>query len=792
MEHSISSLEFRFERKLYHIDELTDFTLNGLIRDQESRIEIDQAKGILVYVYTDQESYMKVNILKDLIKSKDLDKYPIMFMLINDCENIIKNNLINIKTLKEFSLTQKEKFSKFINTYNTEFLKQIVNKFKKLELEKQFITEDGVVSRNGRLSQICNEKFISNYNKLVPFIFDGYEKTPISKANNYLVSICKGLITNSITKKEGFLNLARDEQNRAKSVLMIENLKSWKVMSSDYLLLEPQHTVLLNMYSEVIDKVGFNNIVSIESLFKKYMYAPYNMNMSSINLFIAYFIGYNSNNISVYNKKSKLKLSDFVQELYGKSTINFRKIFDYLIEFREGSKEDRFTQLIDKINNNVYVENCNKYEQELIKLESEEEIPEILTAKISVAKFRLQKGKELNNQLQEKLSEIESIIEETRDNKFKITTMLKLALSFEKLIIVESKGLEMDYQYSDVYIDKANQYRNEIDKIIDEIAPRFISSIKGTMPEKFYQNKNRYIQTVMVLDRIGKKEIASKINKKIKSVENEIELVKKYEDTLNEYKNDYREIEQAINNQNYAKLSMAIDKVNKWSEFFKSNTELTSDLKLENSNKLDNMRLQVASNLDSIESDLRIIELDSKSIDGIGSIRSIKREARTLLNKVLESKLESKVNKIIDLLEDIEPDISYLNINKKDRALVLQKLDELEEKYKNTFLIGLVSKSIINSESELKILEYNYINNIKVTILDKISTMNYKQCMENINSLSNLPAYVGNEGKSVSEKVIKLLEVRLNENKLDTIVSMFEELDDENKAKCIVMLEKHI
>lgn len=792
MENNISSLEWRFEKKLYHIDELTDFTINSLIRDQESRIEIDQAKGILVYVYTDQESYMKVNTLQNLIVSKDVEKYPIMFMLINDSENIIKNSLLDIRTLKEFSLSQKEKFENFIPLYNNAFLKQVVNKFKRLELEKQFITKDGVVIKEGKLSDTCNIRFRSSYNKLVPFLFDGYEKTSITRANNYLVSICKGLITNSITKKEGFLNLARDEQNRAKSVLMIENIKSWKVMSSDYLLLEPQNTVLLEMYNEVMDKIEFNNIVTIESLFKKYMYAPYNMNLSSINLFIAYFIGCNSNNISVYNKKSKLKLSDFVQELYGKSTTNFRKIFDYLIEFREGSKEERFTQLIDKINNNVYVENCNKYEQELTKLESEEEIPDILIPKISVAKIRLKKGKELNNQIYEKLNTSNSIVQDVKEGRLNIVTMIRLASSFDALTIFESQVLEMDYQYSAEYIEKANKCRDEIDKLIDDITPKFISTIKSSIPERFYENKNRYLQTAKNLEKIGKKDIALKINKKLKNTEKEIELAKKYEGIFDKYKNDCREINQAINNQNYAKLTIYIDKVNDWSKFFKSNTELTVELREENINKLDNMRLQVAGALDSIESDLKIIELNSKSIDGIESARNIKREARILLSKVLESNLESKVNKIIDLLDDVEYDISYLNMNKKNRDVVLRKLDELEEKYKKTFLISLVEKSRINIENELFLLEDSYISNIQSKIVDKISTMNYKQCMENINNLSNLPEYSGERGKNESEKAIKLLEERLNENKLDTIVFMFAELNDENKSKCISMLEKYI
>lgn len=792
MENNITSIEWRFDKKLYHINDLTEFAINALIRDQERKIDITESKGILVYVYTDQQSYMKVNELQRIIKVKELDKYPIMFILVNDSEDVIKDKLLNIRVLKEFSLLQKEKFAKFIPKYHNQFIKSVVSKFKALELEKKFITSEGIVKQEGRLSRIGNERFKRSYNKIVPFVFDGYEKTPVGKANGYLVSICKGLINNSITKKEGFLNLAKDEQNRTKSVLMIASNKSWKVMSSDYLLLEPQQTVLLEMYNEVVENIGFNNLISIEELFKKYLHAPYNMNINSLTLFIAYFIGYNSNNISIYNKNSKIKLSDFTQELYGKSTINFKKIFDYMIEFREGSKEERFTQLLDKINNNVYVENCKNYEAELNKLELEEEIPDTLNTKISLAKLRLQEGNKLNIKIYSELYDIKNIVKEVKSGKVSLMRLLKLTASFDSLTIFESKVLEMNYQYSEEYIEKVKEVRDEIDMLLDTIIPKYISTIKSSTPEKFYENKSKNTNLLRRLDKIGKKDISLALGKRLSNVEKEIELNKKYEDILNKYKGEYNQAEEAISNQVYIKLNESIYKINKWIKFFNSNDELIKELREENIEKLTNIRLRVAKTLDSIESDINILDLDSKLIDGIDSIRNLKKSAKTILEKVKYSKFENKINNIIDILEDIEPEITYLNINKKNRKVVLDKLYELEEKYNNTFLNKFIEKNREVIESELNLLEKKYIEDIGFNIINKINTMSYKECMENINRLSNLPLYIGEKGKSESQKIAKLLEERLNKNKLETIVSMFKELDNDNKSKCMLMLKNNI
>ncbi|MBS6022528.1 MAG: hypothetical protein KIB00_00445 [Paeniclostridium sordellii] len=788
IENSITSMEWRFEKKLFHIDDLNEYTINSLIRDQESRSYITESKGILVYVYTDQESYMKVNELQNIILSKELDKYPIMFMLINDSENVIKNRLLDIKTLREFSISQKEKFAKFIPAYNNEFLRLAVNKFKALELEKQFITAEGINKQAGRLSSLCNCKFMNSYSKLVPFVFDGYEKTPVGKANGYLVSICRGLINNSITKKEGFLNLAKDEQNRAKSVLMIESNKSWKVMSSDYLLLEPQHTVLLEMYNEVVDKLGVNTIVTIESLFKKYLYPPYNMNMNSLALFISYFIGYNSNNLSLYSKTSKLKLADFTQEIFNKTKVDFKKILGYMIEYREGNKEERFIQLIDKINNNVYVENCDRYEKALNKLESEEEIPETLNAKISISKMRLKKGKDINTKIYEQLNSGQVIVREAKEGKI---SMMKLVRAYDKLTIFDSERLEMNYQYSEEYMEKAQACKLEIDNIIEGNAARYILSIKSNLPEKFYKNSAQYNQIVRYLDKIGKKEIAIKLKNRLINVEKEIDLVKKYEDTLAKFKNEFIQFEEALNNQKYEKLDSYINKINDWIKFFRSNEELTVDLREQNIEKLNNIRLKVGECLDSIESDIRILELDSKSVDSIDSIRSIKKEARTILEKVRDSKFENKVNNIIDLLEDVEHEISYINANKKNREVVLQKLADLEDKYKNTFLVKLISKNRYSIENDLNTLEDQFLMEIETNINLKLSSMNYSQCMENISKLSSLPSYTGIKSKEACNIIIKRLYDRINENKIETIIAMFDELNDKNKAICMELLKKY-
>ena len=790
MENNISSMEWKFEKKLMHIDDLSEFSINSLIREQQSRTDITEPKGLLIYVYTDQESYMKVNELQRLINTTEVRKYPILFMLINDCENTIKNKLIDIKTLREFSISQREKYAQFIPLRYKESMKLIINKFKALELEKQFITNEGITQGIGRLSNICNSKFMECYKKTVPFIFDGFEKNPIGKPNGYLVTICKGLINNEFkNSKEGLSNFEKDEQNRIKSVLMIENNKSWKVMNSDCMLLEPQHPILLEMYKEVKDTLGHDNIISIGTLFRKYLYLPYTMNYNSLALFISYFLSHNRNNISIYKKNQKTKYSIISEEVFNKSKIDFKKLLGFEIEYTEGSKEERFIQLVETINNNVYVENCKNYELELNRLESEEEITEILKPKLSLAKLKIEKGNEIYKEIYNKLDNAKEAI---NDNPNKANYIFKLAKIYNNLNIFESDRLEMEYQYSDSYIKECNNYREKIKEAIDNNAKKYILSINSSVPEKFYKNEIVYRQTIKALSNIGRNDIASKLKKRYEDVEREISLIKKYEDELASFKNDISKIEEALSYKKYVNLDSSVNIINKWAKFFSSNTELTDKIKEDNINKLNDLRLKVGHTLDEIDRDIRVIELDATLLEDIDSIKNLRREIKNIYNNIAGSKFESKINKMQDLLENIESEIIALEFNKSNRDLVQNIIDELIEKYNDTFLSKFINKQKDNIYINLDNLEKKYISETLFSIEANIKSMDYKTCMENINKLSNLPQYTGEESKKRSNIIIEKLYDRINENKIETIIGMFDELSSKNKEICMDLLKKYI
>lgn len=784
-EHYITTKEWQFDKKLVHINDISEYYIKYLIMEQEKKIDISEAKGMLVYVYTDQQSYMYINSVFKILQNSDISKYPIMFILINDCDDIIKNRLLDIKVLKSFSVVKQEQYSKFIKDYQEACLRELIAKFKNIELQKEFITSNGTNKITGKLSNICGNKFEECYTKVIPFVFDGYEKT-VTRANAYLYNICKGLVNNTITKKEGFLNLAKDEQNRAKSVLMIDNNKSWKVMNSEYLLLEPQQPVLLEIYNEVVEKLGVNKIVTLDSLFRKYLLTPYNMNINTLSLFICYFIGYINSNLNIYNSKGiKIKSKVFSQELFDKTKVDLKKVLQYSIQYLEGSKEDGYVRLVDKINNNVYVENCEFLERELLNLEEDEEIPESLNTKITLAKIRLEKGKQIRIKIYSELNEAEKTFKECTTTGF---NMLKLVKSYKSLNNYNKVKLEMDYQYKQEYIDKCTSLVKKIDELIENNINRYIKSIDSNSPERFYRNEIKYKNTILQLKDIGKNEISKRLEKHLIIVEKEIILIKKHQEALMMFSNDCIKVEDSISDKNYNKLEQSIKKINEWAKFFKSNKDLTESLVESNLTKLTEYRIKVGQELDFIDEHIKIINSNVNNIVSIEDVKYLHKIINELIYSIKGSKYEQEYEKISVLLEMVSIDFNEISINYKNRNFLDEKFNKLEIKYYKTILENLIQNKKNEVYVNLFNLEKKYIESVKKDIESKVGNMNYRQCIENINKLSNKPMFISIEGSTDIDKIIDCLQNRLNDNKIETIISMFYELDKNNQKRCIDIL----
>ena len=295
--------------------------------------------------------------------------------------------------------------------------------------------------------------------------------------------------------------------------------------------------------------------------------------------------------------------------------------------------------------------------------------------------------------------------------------------------------------------------------------------------------------TIKLLKEIGKNKIADKLENHLITVEKELLVAKKYQEALSKLDNDYNKIEDSIIDKNYNKLEASIEKINQWTKFFKSNKELTPSLIDANIEKLNDFRIKVGKELDNIDDYMKLVKDNVKYIETTQDIKDLKESIDNISYSIKNSKYEKIINPIKDVLENAIIDFNEIRIGFNDRSFLEGRFIEIQNKYSQTILDKVMENQRKDIEKNLSKLENNYINTIKKDIISKVNELNYRQCIEYINKLSNIPIYISTKGIKEIDLMLDLLQDRLNDNKIDTIMSMFTELDKNSQKKCINMLE---
>ena len=208
-----------------------------------------------------------------------------------------------------------------------------------------------------------------------------------------------------------------------------------------------------------------------------------------------------------------------------------------------------------------------------------------------------------------------------------------------------------------------------------------------------------------------------------------------------------------------------------------------------NIEKLNDFRIKVGKELDNIDDYMKLVKDNVKYIETTQDIKDLKESIDNISYSIKNSKYEKIINPIKDVLENAIIDFNEIRIGFNDRSFLEGRFIEIQNKYSKTILDKVMENQRKDIEKNLSKLENNYINTIKKDIISKVNELNYRQCIEYINKLSNIPIYISTKGIKEIDLMLDLLQDRLNDNKIDTIMSMFTELDKNSQKKCINMLE---
>lgn len=784
----ISSIEWKFSKRFVHSKNIDESYINSALELLRSAPQLDANRGLILFVYLDNESLNEIDRINNIIREKDLKSKDIIFILIEDNESKIRDGLIEYKALNEFNGEDSQTYSKFIHANKRIAINQVVRTFYDLAQLKRVLNGKDVSIIDKRLTAYCNDVFTNNHTKAISFIFDGFEKKLGGNIRNYYSTICRGLITNSITNKKSLEGLDPQISNRLKSSLSVERSDSWKVLSKTGALIKPQAGILKEIYEEIDASLKLNEIKSIGILFNKYLYSPYSMNEYSLGLLISYYIALNSSNLNIYNKESKLKKVDFANKVFSDKKIDFDMLKKYTIQRTEGTKEDELKRTIDKISNTIYVENCADALIEIKALENEELNTEYL-ATLELLKEKVFRGLEKKKKIYDQLNSYKEYIEKYFISKFNIHALAKI---YKPLFMSNFNGKidDSEFEYSKEYIDEIIKLRNLILESIENKLPLYLKeSYKFGYVDLKEEGKNVSL-ICQALNKMGLEKEGVLLEDTYKSKKQQIIENQKYIAIFNEF-DSFINSNSLVNTKNYKELEQLKEIIINWNERIQ-NLDISSIKRKKMIEQSIQLQEKINFRRESLDKSKIKILNSLNNINSVDELRQIESSINNYLMYLPVQEDEIELKNILDKINSVLSELKQLELSRDNRAKFESIAKEFKDRTNNEFTERLLDKAIEEGINHMDIADAKWVENNISYIKENIAQLSIEECETWRVKTRDIPLYLKDESIELLKNINLMINDKIKNSKVDGIISIFKELDEDEKERCLRLLHQYL
>lgn len=778
-EHHISSVEWNFARTLVDSTEIDRAFLTSTIHKLNGSNSGETSRGLLVYAYCSCNAQDEVSRLSALYRELQLNYQPVIILFLDDSDEEILEALTIKKAIKQFSVSDNERFQKHISAQFRAQNKKACNKFTTLVAKRELIDASGIRTYNTRLNALCSEKFNAVFSSTPPFMFDGFEKRTTVQAKKYLANICIKLFDRTLMNVQSYQALTQDEKNRVRATLATKSSTSWQVFDDSCSLIEPQNALLKKIYDEVEASLSFDEAHSIQKLFGKYATMPYGMNDNALALFIVYFIAMHGNTVLSYYGQDKLVASHLSDKVFKQSKLQKPDLLKIRIQKNANTSVDIVVQTCNEILANTIIERCDMLGQKLIDLLTQEGVSIENQLLVAQAKMRLDEGQKLKKEIYEKLD---------KANKFVADTSTFLIIhKFIKVFdhIVDADGLISDglpFVYSEEYKKAIRITKVNIDRILEQ---KYLASLKElkcnitqlSQVKSLYKNVSKILRENKYID------LSIETEKRIEELEEELLAKQKYESLIVECEKDLA-LYADTTNFSAKKCNDIISKMQGWKVFFTGK----SDLPLSVSEPLLKSINDSISTLNS-----RIGEIENLYVQALEEFQNASnasnlRHSEMMLKNLEQLELDDRcVHIITELIADIEAALDFI-------ADMPESIDELDTLLSRIHLLEPESCQIaIGNElgsAKLKLVteQHSWLQKYVVSAEKNVEEMCASDCSNWLEKTKTPPRFLSSAAIEQYKRATEIVEMQLHNSRVQGVVSLFNNLTDSEKKECLQLI----
>ena len=790
---NIKTNEWEFTKKFVTIKNIDDVFVNNIIKDFEKSTEPNKAKGKLLYIYYNSTYDLEtLDRAKDIFKRYNISEYPFVWILLDDKENELYNNILDMNIIPKITREEKMKFARFIPNFENKVEEQLELSFEKLEKERLIFTDNGIEASKKRISMLLNEKFKMLYKNIISFPFDGFDRKNLSKVKNMLYQICKMIISGSMNYQQ--LEIQNREFHNRVDAILKNKFVGWGVLNDDYEVVYPENPKVRKLFEEVDEELYENEEIGLYSIYQKYSSIPYGLNDYSIILIMSIYIYLKKLECKIFNEKSAVKNIDWANEFYDEKKFNILKLKEYKIKKVDideyMSKYNRLCELIEK---NRDISKFLELNKKLEEVESEEDVPDELKYRFDIAKRTVKEGCKIFEDTENEIAKYSYDIDEIYKKRDldKATNLIKKINN--KSSIIEHNKNNAGYIYTDIQIEKLDYIKNKAYKIIESDFEYFL---KNNVKCHGVQNISKFDSwtkgMAKRLEELGYMDYSRKLRTKSEKELDDISRIRKRQNMADDIKK-YKENARVNAETSQERLNEIIHEGEGYLKEIDSNQYLDNDDK-EGFKKAIELKIESArKELKYIEDKIMYIIDIALEVKTQKDAIDILRDIRILLDRKLKEVDRKEIQEIGDTIQNLSNDLDSINII-DDYYYKIEKIKSIGEKYSEYDGETLNVKDIINNAINDILLKINTLNREwKQMYLmysnEELSKWSDEECFTWLNRTKEIPYYIKDDVKeeyySIKEKVNDII----SKKKIKRIQNIFKDLSDIDKQNCIDILK---
>lgn len=790
----ISSTEWKYTKSIQTIEEINESLLKYYIDEVTNYRGIDNNRGRIIFVYINTENYVHIESLRIRIKELGIDDLPIIFKIVEDKDNKLYEFLNSYFLLMSFSISERERFSKFFNKEIEKTKKSISKHFTMAISKNLYLTQDGIKDDIGDSKKACFIRFKKIYYNAIPFKFDGFEKNSKSQAVKTHIDIFRNIVIGEYKNKKLSDILSSDIYNRMTSVFGKNIYSSWEAINEQGYLEKPKYKDIEKIFLKIEKTLEVNNdFIMGSKIFKEYLLAPYGMNEYSLTMLIGIFIYCYSGRIVLGVNDNKISKKQFIDYVIDKKKIMLDRIFKVGFSLLEEDKEEILDKIIKEGNLIRDREECAdfliKYEEKILQYDLDDSYNE----KIDFILKKIRDGKLKNENIIEKINLFSFLLEDYKkkngsksmEGLITISDLISCAHNISKLGNSDNIfGFDKDKRIKSINHELLILLKDIKDYELENtlLSQNYIDY------KAFYREKNVYEKLIRAFNSINFHQLSQIIKITLEKIELYLDLQEKNRKIIEEIE-AFIKLNKNLDNRSILDLLNIKDEILKKIDCIKYEKIEEVIIKKINDNLsilLNKVNLIIDSIKDSLIMKIKKLYATSSLEEIKKSMEEIKKVYRVLDDKVLSNNY-FKFEKDFKFLQKSLSEIYSFS----RRELEEFKLKELIE-FEQFGFYSIVNESVERKNQDLLKQEHEWYNKNILALKENYESTPIKELYRYRRELEGYPNYISEPTiKEIVEFLIKINNT-IKEKNLDGVFELFIGLERDQQIKLLYKIQKYL